>query len=111
MTVASPAGHSSTNGPRLRRSLSLWDLLVYGVIIVCPISPAPFYGILTQRGHGHAATTILIAMFAMLPTAISYGRTGASLRKRRIRLYLRGSGNRCSRWVYYRLGHDDGLSP
>ena len=33
-----------------------------------------FFGILSQRGHGHAASTILIAMFAMLLTAISYGR-------------------------------------
>ncbi|MGC2029613.1 MAG: hypothetical protein WA642_06315, partial [Steroidobacteraceae bacterium] len=74
MTFATPVSLGSAYGPRLRRSLSLWDLLVYGVIIVCPISPAPFFGILTQRGHGHAATTILIAMFAMLPTAISYGR-------------------------------------
>jgi amino acid transporter len=33
-----------------------------------------FFGILSQRGHGHAAAMILIAMFAMLLTAISYGR-------------------------------------
>jgi putrescine importer len=64
---------SASGSPRLRRALTLRDLVIYGVIIVSPISPAPFFGILTQRGHGHAATTILIAMFAMLPTAISYG--------------------------------------
>jgi putrescine importer len=33
-----------------------------------------FFGILSQRGHGHAASMLLIAMFAMLLTAISYGR-------------------------------------
>jgi putrescine importer len=33
-----------------------------------------FFGILSKRGNGHAATTILLAMFAMLLTAISYGR-------------------------------------
>lgn len=60
--------------PRLLRALGLWDLVLYGVIIVCPISPAPFYGVLILRGHGHAALTILVALFAMLPTAISYGR-------------------------------------
>jgi amino acid transporter len=32
------------------------------------------FGVLTQRGHGHAATMILVAMIAMLFTAISYGR-------------------------------------
>lgn len=60
--------------PRLRRVLSLRDLVIYGVILVSPISPAPFFGILSKRAHGHAATTIFIAMLAMLPTAINYGR-------------------------------------
>ena len=32
------------------------------------------FGVLSQRGHGHVVTTILIAMVAMLFTAISYGR-------------------------------------
>jgi len=34
----------------------------------------PVFGIMTQRAHGHAVTTVLIAMVAMLFTAISYGR-------------------------------------
>jgi putrescine importer len=38
------------------------------------MAPMTFLGILSQRGNGHAATAILIAMFAMLLTAISYGR-------------------------------------
>lgn len=73
MTNPSAVRAGVPGGPRLRRALSLRDLIVYGVILVSPISPTPFFGILTQRGHGHAATTILIAMLAMLPTAISYG--------------------------------------
>ena len=73
MTTPSMTPAVPDSGPGLRRALSLWNLIVYGVIIVSPISPAPFFGILIQRGSGHAATTILIAMFAMLPTAISYG--------------------------------------
>jgi amino acid transporter len=32
------------------------------------------FGVLSDRGHGHVVTTILIAMVAMLFTAISYGR-------------------------------------
>src|ERR1700733_15610003 len=64
----------ASDPPRLRRALRLRDLVLYGVIIVCPISPAPFFGALIKTGHGHAALTILIALFAMLPTALSYGR-------------------------------------
>lgn len=34
----------------------------------------PVYGVMSNRAHGHAVTTVLIAMVAMLFTAISYGR-------------------------------------
>jgi putrescine importer len=61
-------------GSRLRRALSLRDLIIYGVIVISPTAPMTFFGILSKRGNGHAATTILLAMFAMLLTAISYGR-------------------------------------
>src|SRR5271157_5832775 len=70
---------SSTANPpadvlRLRRSLTLWDLILYGVIVIQPVAPMSVFGVLSDRGHGHVVTTILIAMVAMLFTAISYGR-------------------------------------
>jgi putrescine importer len=59
---------------RLRRALSLWDLILYGMIVIQPTAPMPVFGVMTQRAHGHAVTTVLIAMVAMLFTAVSYGR-------------------------------------
>src|ERR1700680_955037 len=59
---------------RLRRTLTLWDLILYGVIVIQPVAPMSVFGVLSDRGHGHVVTTILIAMVAMLFTAISYGR-------------------------------------
>jgi putrescine importer len=59
---------------RLRRTLTLWDLILYGVIVIQPVAPMSVFGVLRDRGHGHVVTTILIAMVAMLFTAISYGR-------------------------------------
>jgi len=61
-------------GPRLRRALTLWDLILYGVIVIQPTAPMSIFGVLSNRGRGHVVTTILIAMVAMLFTAISYGR-------------------------------------
>ncbi len=61
-------------GPGLRRTLGLWDLILYGMIVIQPTAPMPVYGVMSQRAHGHAVTTVLIAMVAMLFTAISYGR-------------------------------------
>jgi len=65
----------TTSAPaRLRRTLTLWDLILYGVIVIQPVAPMSVFGVLSDRGHGHVVTTILIAMVAMLFTAISYGR-------------------------------------
>jgi putrescine importer len=65
---------SVSEAPKLRRALGLWDLILYGMIVIQPTAPMPVYGVMSQRAHGHAVTTVLIAMVAMLFTAISYGR-------------------------------------
>jgi len=65
---------AATAAPRLRRALTLWDLILYGVIVIQPVAPMSAFGVLSARGRGHVVTTILIAMVAMLFTAISYGR-------------------------------------
>jgi putrescine importer len=62
------------NPVSLRRTLTLWDLILYGIIVIQPTAPMSVYGVLSNRGRGHVVTTILIAMIAMLFTAISYGR-------------------------------------
>jgi len=72
---------SSTTGPktagtevRLKRALTLWDLVLYGVIVLQPTAPMAVWGVISERGQGHVVTTVLIALVAMLFTAISYGR-------------------------------------
>ena len=65
---------ATASAPRLRRTLTLWDLILYGVIVIQPVAPMSVFGVLSNRGRGHVVTTILIAMVAMLFTAISYGR-------------------------------------
>jgi putrescine importer len=72
MATTSPT--TSSSGPRLWRALTLWDLILYGVIVIQPVAPMSVFGVLSNRGRGHVVTTILIAMMAMLFTAISYGR-------------------------------------
>jgi amino acid transporter len=68
------SNETTTGGPRLRRTLTLWDLILYGVIVIQPVAPMSAFGVLSNRGHGHVVTAILIAMVAMLFTGISYGR-------------------------------------
>jgi putrescine importer len=68
------ANVTSAAAPRLRRTLTLWDLVLYGIIVIQPTAPMPAYGTFSKEGQGHVVTAILIAMVAMLFTAMSYGR-------------------------------------
>jgi putrescine importer len=58
----------------LRRTLKLRHLILYGIIIIQPTAPMSIYGVVSNAARGHVVTTILIAMVAMLFTAVSYGR-------------------------------------
>ena len=73
--ATTPTGTTSSSSPlRLRRSLTLWDLILYGIIVIQPTAPMPAYGVFSNAGGGHVVTSILIAMIAMVFTAMSYGR-------------------------------------
>lgn len=74
-TTAVQTTASST--PHLKRVLTLWDLVFYGIVLIQPIAPVPLYGVAQKLSDGHFLTTIVIAMFAMLITAVSYGRMAA----------------------------------
>jgi amino acid transporter len=62
---------------RLRRVLSLWDLVFYGIVLIQPTAPIPLFGVAQKLSGGYFVTTILIAMLAMTITAVSYGRMAA----------------------------------
>jgi amino acid transporter len=70
-TNSAPSGNGVI---RLHRTLGLWDLIIVGMVIIQPTAPMGIYGVISNKAHGHVVTTILIAMVAMLFTAISYGR-------------------------------------
>src|SRR5689334_5635214 len=66
--------NAAGTGVRLRSALTLWDLVLYGGTVLQPTAPMAVFGVINTRGNGHVVTTILIALVAMLFTAISYGR-------------------------------------
>ncbi|MBH8611155.1 APC family permease [Pseudomonas mohnii] len=57
----------------LKRSLSLADLVVYGMIFMIPIAPFGVYGYVNQEAPGMVPLAYIIGMVAMLFTALSYG--------------------------------------
>lgn len=77
--MSMPAAKASAGAevPRLRRVLSLWDLIFYGIVAVTPSAPATVYGLAEVKSGGYVVVTILAAMVAMVLTAISYGRMAA----------------------------------
>jgi putrescine importer len=78
--MSQPSNQTAANSvatPKLRRVLRLWDLVFYGIVLIQPIAPIPLFGVAQKLSNGHFVTTILIAMFAMMITAFSYGRMAA----------------------------------
>ena len=73
-SAASAAPSSAGEAVGLRRALGLWNLVIIGMVMVQPTAPMGIYGVISNKANGHVVTTILIAMIAMLFTAVSYGR-------------------------------------
>jgi putrescine importer len=76
--MAGVSAISTATTPRLRRALGLWDLVLYGIVVIQPTAPMPVFGVVSERARGHVVTAVLIAMVAMLFTAISYGRMASA---------------------------------
>jgi putrescine importer len=72
MSATQPSGAAAP--ARLRRALTLWDLIFYGIVLIQPVAPMGIFGVVSLEARGHVVTTILIGMGAMLLTAVSYGR-------------------------------------
>src|ERR1044071_5109504 len=64
----------SSTPPRLRRVLGLWDLVFYGIVLIQPVGAVGPFGLANKMSLGHVTATILIALVAMMLTAVSYGR-------------------------------------
>jgi putrescine importer len=72
----SPAVATPTAG-RSKRLLTLWDLIFFGIVLIQPIAPVPLFGVAQKLSDGYFTAIILFAMFAMMITAVSYGRMAA----------------------------------
>jgi len=101
---------STTNaGPRLRRTLTLRDLILYGIIVIQPVAPMSVFGVLSERGRGHVVTAILIALVAMLFTRHQLRQNGARVSERRFGLHLCSAGGQSRGRLHHRVEHGNGL--
>jgi len=58
--------------PALRRTLTLRDLIVYGLLFIGPLAPVGVFGVLDARTNGGVALVYVLATVAMAFTAWSY---------------------------------------
>jgi amino acid transporter len=56
----------------LRRSLGLWDLVVYGLVFMVPTAPWSIFGIVFGKSNGMVPLVYIIGLVAMVFTALSY---------------------------------------
>src|SRR6266496_1664602 len=71
---APPAAGDAPGPPRLRRVLGLRDLVFYGIVLIQPVGAVGPFGQGNKMSFGHITDAILIALVAMILTAVSYGR-------------------------------------
>jgi putrescine importer len=79
--VTSSPTHNGTSAaieqPRLKRLLTVKDLIFFGIVLIQPIAPVGIFGLASEKSHGHVSATIVISMIAMMLTAFSFGRMAA----------------------------------
>lgn len=56
-----------------KRTLSVFDMVVYGLIFMVPVAPFSIFGNVFQSSNGMPALAYLIAMIAVVFTALSFG--------------------------------------
>jgi amino acid transporter len=56
----------------LKRSLSLLDLIVYGLLVIVTTSPMTTFGIVYNASHGMVPLVYAVGLIAMIFTALSY---------------------------------------
>jgi amino acid transporter len=56
----------------LKRALSFWDLIIFGLVMISPTAPFAVYGFVYNHSHGMVALVYALGLVAMIFTALSY---------------------------------------
>lgn len=67
-----PAGDLISPPAELKRSLTLADLVIYGIVFIGPIAPFAFYGYVSSTAKGMVVLAYIVGAVAMFFTAYSY---------------------------------------
>ena len=65
--------------PKLRRALGLWDLILYGIVVIQPTAPMPVFGVVSVRARGHVVTAVFDGYLSAEEGAASASAFGSRL--------------------------------
>jgi hypothetical protein len=68
---------TDTDAVTLKRSLGLRSVVLFGLAYLAPMIVLATFGVLAQKTHGTVPTGYLLALVALLFTAMSYGKMSA----------------------------------
>ena len=78
-----------TEEPRLKRSLTVFPLVVIGLAYMDPLVVFDSYGIVAQLTKGHVAAAYIFTLLALLLTALSYGNMVKAFPKQDLLIHMR----------------------
>src|SRR5664279_5513443 len=67
----------ATHAPSLTRSLTLRPVVLFGLAYLAPMIVLGTFGVLAETTHGSTPTAYMLALVALLFTALSYGKMSA----------------------------------
>lgn len=67
-----PATQNAASSPQLKRALTIWSLITFGLVVMLPFAPAQVYAETSQKTFGMICLVYLIGVVAMLFHARNY---------------------------------------
>ena len=72
-STTSPSTGGAQQSGGFAKTLSIFDMVVYGLIFMVPIAPFSIYGSVFQVSNGMPALTYLIGLVGMVFSVLSFG--------------------------------------
>ena len=90
---------------RLRRVLTLWDLVFYGIVLIQPIAAVPLFGIADKLSPGACRQHDSDCHDRDDVDGLQLRPYGNYLPSSRVRLHLRRTRTESSSWIPHGMGH------
>lgn len=74
MAISQTTSSAPSNRVQLKRSLKLWQIVIIGLAYLTPMTVFDSFVIVSSKTEGHVPSAYILALVAVLFTAVSYGK-------------------------------------